>query len=69
VIHAHGLWRPLETLTDEEVQLLDSITKKLNAPAAADASQDGPHNQIESKPAALPETATLGAKETEEHVL
>jgi hypothetical protein len=51
VVHAHGLWRPLENLSDEEMLLLDSITKKLNPPAVLNASQDGPHNQIESKPA------------------
>jgi hypothetical protein len=51
VVHAHRVWRPLESLTDEEVRLFDSITKKLNRPAVLDASQDGPQNQIESKPA------------------
>jgi hypothetical protein len=46
VVHAHGVWRPLENLTDEEFLLLDSITKKLNPPAAvSNASQDGPQNQ------------------------
>ena len=45
-----AVWRPLENLSDQEIQLLDSITKKLNGPAS-NASQDGPHNQIESKPA------------------
>lgn len=51
VIHAHGLWRPLENLTDEEILLLDSITKKLNPPAVSDTSQDGPHNQPKSSTA------------------
>jgi hypothetical protein len=51
VVHAHGLWRPLENLTDEEVRLLDSVTKKLSPGAVVDVAQDGPHNQIESKPA------------------
>jgi hypothetical protein len=32
-------------------QLLDSITKKINGPASSNALLDGPHNQIESKPA------------------
>jgi len=49
VLHAHTVWRPLATLSDEEVQLLDAITKKLGAPA--DTSQNAPQNQIESKPA------------------
>ncbi len=61
VIHAHGLWRPLENLTDEEILLLDSITKKLNPPAVLDASQDGPHNQIESKPAIEAEQLDCGS--------
>jgi len=51
VVHAHGLWRPLENLTDAEVQLLDSITKKLNPPATLDALPDGPHNQTKSNTA------------------
>jgi hypothetical protein len=36
---------------DEELCLFDSVTKNLSAPAASDASPDGPQNQIESKPA------------------
>ncbi len=50
MLHAHTVWRPLETLTDEELRLLDSVTKKLSAPAVSDALPDGPQNQIESKP-------------------
>jgi hypothetical protein len=42
MIHGH-VWRPLATLTDDEVQQLDMITKKLTAPAS-----DAPQNQIES---------------------
>jgi hypothetical protein len=49
MLHAHTVVRPLETLTDEELRLLDSLTAKLN-PAASHALPDGPHNQIESKP-------------------
>jgi hypothetical protein len=49
LIHAHTNWRPLAELSDEELQQLDTINKKLIAPV--NASQDGPHNQIESKPA------------------
>jgi hypothetical protein len=45
MLHAHTVWRPLETLSDEELRLLDSVTKKLSAPP------DGQQNQIESKPA------------------
>jgi hypothetical protein len=44
-------WRPLASLSDEEVQLLDGITKKLTAPAVLHASPDARQNQIESKPA------------------
>ena len=51
VIHAHTVWRPLANLSDEEVQLLDGITKKLTAPAVSNASPDAHQNQIESKPA------------------
>jgi hypothetical protein len=51
MLHAHTVFRPLATLTDEELRLLDSVTKKLSAPAASDGSPDGPYNQIESKPA------------------
>jgi hypothetical protein len=51
MLHAHTVWRPLETLTNEELRLLDSVTKKLSAPAASETSPDGPQNQIESKPA------------------
>jgi hypothetical protein len=51
--HAHTIWRPLASLSDEEVQALDAITKKLTAPATptSDASQNAHQNQIESKPA------------------
>ena len=49
LLHAHA-WRPLATLTDEEVQQLDAITKKLSAPVS-NALPDAPQNQIESKPA------------------
>jgi len=51
VLHAHTVWRPLASLSDEEVQLLDGITKKLTAPAVSNASPDAPHNQIESNTA------------------
>ena len=50
VLHAHTAWRPLADLSDEEVKLLDAITRKLVAPAST-ASPDGPQNQIDSKPA------------------
>jgi hypothetical protein len=53
LVHAHTAWRPLADLSDDEVQMLDTITKKLSSPArpVLDASPTGPHNQIESKPA------------------
>jgi hypothetical protein len=50
LVHAHTFWRPLAALSDEEVQALDAITKKLVAPAS-NASQNAHQNQIESKPA------------------
>jgi hypothetical protein len=39
----------LAQLSDAEVELLDSITNKLRTPV--NASQGGPHNKKESKPA------------------
>jgi hypothetical protein len=54
-----AVWRPLESLTDEEMRLLDSITKKLSPGAVVDVAQDGPHNQMESKPAI--ETVPVGS--------
>jgi hypothetical protein len=50
VLHAHTVWRPLASLSDEEVQLLDAITKKLTAPVS-NTAPDAPQNQTESKPA------------------
>jgi hypothetical protein len=50
VLHAHTVWRPLSALNDEEIALLDKLTKKLSAPAS-NASPDAHQNQIESKPA------------------
>lgn len=50
VVHAHTVWRPLSSLTDEEVALLDKLTKKLSAPVS-NASPEAHQNQIESKPA------------------
>lgn len=58
MLHAHTIWRPLETLTDEELRLLESIYKKTSAPAVSNASPDAHQNQIESKPAIEAETAT-----------
>jgi hypothetical protein len=50
LLHAHTAWRPLAELTDDEVPMLDTITRKLTAPAS-NASPDAPQNQMESKPA------------------
>ena len=50
MLHAHTIWRPLETLTDDELRLLDSVTKKLTTPVS-DASPNASQNQIESIPA------------------
>lgn len=60
VLHAHTVWRPLASLSDEEVQALDAITKKLIAPVS-DASPDAHQNQTESKPALEAEVVALGA--------
>ena len=46
-----AVWRPLESLTDEEIQLLDSITKKMGGQADVNALPDARQNQTESKPA------------------
>jgi hypothetical protein len=46
LLHAHATWRPLSSLTDEEVALLDSISKKLLPAPAENASQDAPQNQM-----------------------
>jgi hypothetical protein len=46
-----AVWRPLESLTDEEIQLLDSITKKMSGQANVNALPDARQNQTESKPA------------------
>jgi hypothetical protein len=63
LIHAHTAWRPLATLSDEEVRLLDAITKKLGTPAkpVLDALPDAHQNQIESKPALEAEVMDSGA--------
>jgi len=50
MLHAHTVWRPLADLSDEEMRLLDTITKKLSGPTS-NALPDAPQNQIESKPA------------------
>jgi hypothetical protein len=48
LVHAHTVWRSLSALNDEEIALLDKLTKKLSAPSS-DASPDAHQNQIESK--------------------
>lgn len=50
MLHAHAAWRPLASLSDDEMEMLDKLTKKLAGPVI-DVAQDGPGNQIESKPA------------------
>jgi hypothetical protein len=57
LLQAHVTYRDplLAALSTEELAALDAITRKLALPAATtDAAQDGPQNQIESKPALLP---------------
>jgi hypothetical protein len=51
LVHAHTAWRPLANLSDDEVQLLESITKKLGSKPDLNALPNGPGNQTESKPA------------------
>ncbi len=48
LLHAHTVYRDplLAALSPEELKALDGLTRKLALPAP-----DGPHNQIESKPA------------------
>ena len=52
VLHAHSVYRDpsMAVLTEEELGQLDTITKKLLVAPVQDAVQDGPQNQIESKP-------------------
>lgn len=50
LLHGHTAWRPPARLSDDEVALLDTITKKRTAPVS-NALRDGPQNQIKSKPA------------------
>lgn len=59
VLHAHA-WRPLASLSDEEVAMLDKLTKKMSAPVL-NASPNAPQNQIESKPAIEAEVVALDA--------
>jgi len=47
VLHAHAIFRPLADLTDEELRLLDTITKKLTSPAGSESS-DRPQPEGES---------------------
>ncbi len=49
LVHAHTAWRPLASLNDDEVEMLDKLTRKLSQPVL-DASPNGPHNQSNSKP-------------------
>jgi hypothetical protein len=51
LMHAHTAWRPLSTLSDTEIEQLDAISKKLLVAPGQNASQNGPHNQIESNTA------------------
>jgi hypothetical protein len=57
LLHAHTVYRDplLAALSPEELKALDGLTRKLALPAP-----DGPHNQIESKPA----IEVTGAQET-----
>jgi len=64
LIHAHTDWRPLAELSDDELQLIDKINKKLITPV--NFSQDGPHNQVNSSLAIEAEVMASDAKGTEE---
>ena len=61
VLHAHA-WRPLASLSDEEVALVDKLTRKLSQPVL-NASPNAPLNQIESKLAIEAEVVESGAVE------
>ena len=67
LVHAHTAWRPLASLNDEEVEMLDKLTRKLSQPVL-DTSQDAHQNQIESKPAIEAEVVELGAQNPESPV-
>jgi len=62
LVHAHMAWGSLASLSDEEMQTLDAITRKLVAPA--NALPDAHQNQIESKPALEAEIAACGTQRT-----
>jgi len=49
LIHAHTAYRDpkLAALSQEELEALDALTKKLALPVLAEASPDGPQNQAE----------------------
>jgi hypothetical protein len=68
ILHAHAVYRDprLAGLSQEELQALDNLTKKLLP--ESDAAPDGPHNQIESKPA-IEAAETLRASFVNEGVL
>ena len=53
LVHAHTAYRDpkLAALSQEELEVLDALTRKLALPAPPAASPDGPQNQIESNTA------------------
>jgi hypothetical protein len=59
VLHAHTAYRPLATLTDEEVEQLAAIRKRLSGPAA-----DEDAITVESAPSSSPDSTAL-ATDTE----
>jgi len=63
LMHAHTVYRDprLANLSAEELASLDSLTRKLVTTA-----QDGPHNQIESKPEIEPDEPVEVASEQRE---
>jgi hypothetical protein len=50
MVHSHT-FRPLAELTDEQLQFLDEITRKLSPKPVLNASRDGTGNQSEIKQA------------------
>ena len=50
VLHAHAAWRPLASLSDDEMEMLDKLTKKLAGPVLH-ASPNAPQNHTESNTA------------------
>lgn len=51
MLHAHTVWRPLASLSDEEIQLLNKFSQRMAAPSDSNASQNGSSFQVKSSAA------------------